>query len=178
MKYYKDHNHQEDKINKSNILRRSMSIIDLAQLWMNLGGDCPFLEIDLQEVKNKIFLVLQEYFQNLNDNLKKKIALMTWQNQDYFELIGKINVKYIPFREKLDINPYIKNAINQNIIKNDDLIKFSRHFINFEKIIEEGDRKIYSFQDSFSYFYKKRPTPNHNNCECDKKKFYFYQRRL
>jgi hypothetical protein len=35
-------NHQEDKINKSNILRRSMSIIDLAQLWMNLGGDCPF----------------------------------------------------------------------------------------------------------------------------------------
>lgn len=51
---------------------------------MNLGGDCPYLEIDLQEVKNKIFLVLQKYFQKLNDNLMKKIALMTWQNKGYF----------------------------------------------------------------------------------------------
>jgi len=174
MKFYKDHNHQEDEINNTNILRRSMSIIDLAQLWMNLGGECPYLEIDLQEVKNKIFLVLQEYFQNPNDNLMKKIALMTWQNKDYFELIGKINVKYTPLREKLNINPCIKNAINQNIIKKDDLIKFGRHFINFEKIIEERDGKIYSFQDSLSYFFKKRPTPNHNNCECDKKKGFIF----
>jgi hypothetical protein len=174
MKFYKDHNHQEDEINNTNILRRSMSIIDLAQLWMNLGGECPYLEIDLQEVKNKIFLVLQEYFQNPNDNLMKKIALMTWQNKDYFELIGKINVKYTPLREKLNINPCIKNAINQNITKKDDLIKFGRHFINFEKIIEERDGKIYSFQDSLSYFFKKRPTPNHNNCECDKKKGFIF----
>ena len=174
MKYYKDHNHKEDKFDNTNLLRRSMSILDLSQLWMNIGGNCPYLEINLQQIKNKIYLVLKEYFNNPNDGLMKKIASMTWQNKDYFELIGKINVKYTPLREKLKTNPCIKNGIEQNIIKNEDIIKFGRHFIIFEKIIEEGERKIYSFQDSLSYFFKSNPTPNHNNCECDKKKGFVF----
>ena len=81
---------------------------------------------------------------------------MTWQNKDYFELIGKLNVKYTSLREKLKTNPYIKNGIEKNIIKNDDIIKFGRHLFIFEKIIEEGERKIYSFQDSLSYFFNKQ----------------------
>lgn len=174
MKFYKEHNHKEDELNDKNMLRRIMSIIDLAQLWMNIGGKCPYLEISLKEVKKRIFLVLKEYFQNPDTTLMKKIASMSWQNKDYYELIGDINVKCILLREKLNKHPCIKNAIDQNIIKNGDLIKFGRHFIIFDQIIDEGPKKIYSFQDSLSYFFKTFPTPNHNNCECDKEKGFVF----
>ena len=53
MKFYKDHNHREDERTITNLLRKSMSIIDLAQLWVNIGGKCPYLEIDLQESKKE-----------------------------------------------------------------------------------------------------------------------------
>ena len=174
MKYYKDHSHKDEELNDKNLLRRSMSIIDLAQLWINIGGNCPYLEIDMNEVKKRIFLVLKEYFEKPNEKLMKKIALMTWQNKDYYELRGTINVKCTLLREKLRLNPCIKNAINENIIKNGDLIKYGRHFIIFDKIVKEGNKKFYVFQDSLSYFFKSKPTKNHNNCNFDKQKGYIY----
>ena len=174
MKYYKDHSHKDDDLNDKNLLRRSMSIIDLAQLWINIGGNCPYLEIDMNEVKKRIFLVLKEYFEKPNEKLMKKIALMTWQNKDYYELRGTINVKCTLLREKLRLNPCIKNAINENIIKNGDLIKYGRHFIIFDKIVNEGNKNFYVFQDSLSYFFKNKPTKNHNNCNFDKQKGYIY----
>ena len=61
MKYYKDHKHKEDEKNNTNLLRKSMSIIDLAQLWMNIGGECPYLEINLNEVRNRIYFVLKDF---------------------------------------------------------------------------------------------------------------------
>jgi hypothetical protein len=170
MKFYKNHNHKEDEINDINLLRKTMSIIDLAQLWMNIGGNCPYLEINLEELKKRLFLNLKEYFENKNTNLLKKISSMTWQNKDYFELIGKINVKYFPLREKLknNPNPCIKNAIDENIIKKGDLIKYRRHFIIFDEVFEEDSKKKYSFHDSLSFFFKDKPTKEHNNCEYDK----------
>ena len=173
MKFYKDHTHCDDERNDINLLKRCMSIIDLAQLWINIGGNCPYLEIDIQEVRNRIFLILKDYFKNPNTELMKKVAYMTWQNKDYFELRGTINVKYTPLREILNVNPCIKKAINENIIKNGDLIKFGRHFIIFDKIVEEEQTKFYVFQDSLSYFFKKS-SKIHNNCNFDKQKGYIY----
>ena len=175
MKYYKDHNHKEDEKNNTNLLRKSMSIIDLAQLWVNIGGKCPYLEIDLQEVKNRIYFVLKEYFEDPDKNkeLMKRVALMTWQNKDYYELNGDINIKYTPLIEKLKNNPCIKNAIDSNIIKQNDIIKFGRHCFIFDKIFEENSKKIYSFHDSLSYFFSNNH-PNYNNAECNKVKGYVY----
>ena len=92
-----------------------MSILDLSQLWMNIGGNCPYLEINLQQIKNKIYLVLKEYFNNPNDGLMKKIASMTWQNKDYFELN-----KHIIRQKEHYWNPYksqIHKQINRKHIK-------------------------------------------------------------
>ena len=79
--------------------------------------------------------------------------LFVYQIYNYYELRGTINVKCTPLREKLKVNPCIKNAINENIIKNGDLIKFGRHFIIFDKIVEEEQTKYYVFQDSLSYHF-------------------------
>ena len=39
MKFYKDHNHKEDdQAQDISWLKRIMSLLDLAQLWMNIGG--------------------------------------------------------------------------------------------------------------------------------------------
>ena len=62
MKYYVDHSHKEDQRNDTDFLKKIMSIIDLAQLWMNIGGECPYLEINLNEVRNRIYFVLKDFF--------------------------------------------------------------------------------------------------------------------
>lgn len=175
MKFYKDHNHREDERNPTNLLRKSMSIIDLAQLWVNIGGKCPYLEIDLKEAKNRIYLVLKEYFADPDKNkeLMKKVSSMTWQNKDYFELVGDINIKRTPLMEIIENNPCIKNGIDSNIIKQDDIIKFGRHCFIFDKVFEENSNKIYSFHDSLSYFFTNKHE-NYNNAECNKVKGYIY----
>ena len=34
---------------------------------MNIGRNCPYLEINLQQMRNKIYLVLKENFDEPND---------------------------------------------------------------------------------------------------------------
>ena len=53
MKFYKDHHHREEEYNDQNLLKRALSVIDLAQLWINMGGECPYLEIDFEEAKKE-----------------------------------------------------------------------------------------------------------------------------
>ena len=177
MKYYKNHNHKEDERNDRDLLRRCMSIIDLSQLWINIGGNCPYLEINLIEVQKRIFLILKEYFTNPNTEIMKKVAEMTWQNKDYYELIGNINIKFTPLIEipELNNNPTIKNGIDSGIIKKRDIIKFGRHCFIFDEIFEEDSKKVYSFQDSLAYFFSPKNL-NYNNCECNKKKGYVFAR--
>ena len=178
MKFYKDHNHWEDQKNDTDFLRKCMSVIDLAQLWVNIGGDCPYLEIDLNEVRKRIYLVLKDYFDAPSTDIMKKVASMTFQTKDYYELIGKINIKYTPLMELIKDNPCIKKGIDENIIKKRDMIKFGRHCFIYDETFEEDGKQIYSFQDSLSYFHRgrlnRRPNPNYENCECDGKKGFVF----
>ena len=178
MKFYKDHNHWEDQKNDTDFLRKCMSVIDLAQLWVNIGGDCPYLEIDLNEVRKRIYLVLKDYFDTPSTEIMKKVASMTFQTKDYYELIGKINIKYTPLMELINDNPCIKKGIDENIIKKRDMIKFGRHCFIYDETFEEDGKQIYSFQDSLSYFHRgrlnRRPNPNYENCECDGKKGFVF----
>lgn len=178
MKFYKDHNHWEDQKNDTDFLRKCMSVIDLAQLWVNIGGDCPYLEIDLNEVRKRIYLVLKDYFDTPSTDIMKKVASMTFQTKDYYELIGKINIKYTPLMELIKDNPCIKKGIDENIIKKRDMIKFGRHCFIYDETFEEDGKQIYSFQDSLSYFHRgrlnRRPNPNYEKCECDGKKGFVF----
>lgn len=178
MKFYKEHNHWEDQKNDTDFLRKCMSVIDLAQLWVNIGGDCPYLEIDLNEVRKRIYLVLKDYFDAPSTDIMKKVASMTFQTKDYYELIGKINIKYTPLMELIKDNPCIKKGIDENIIKKRDIIKFGRHCFIYDETFEEDGKQIYSFQDSLSYFHRgrlnRRPNPNYENCECDGKKGFVF----
>ena len=178
MKFYKDHNHWEDKKDDTDFLRRCLSVIDLAQLWVNIGGECPYLEIDLNEVRKRIYLVLKDYFDKPDTNIMKKVAAMTFQTKDYYELLGNINIKYTPLMELINDNPCIKKGINEGVIKKRDMIKFGRHCFIFDETFEEDEKQIYSFQDSLSYFHRgknnKKPNPNYENCECDGKKGFVF----
>lgn len=174
MKFYKDHNHKEDDQTQDiSWLKRIMSLLDLAQLWMNIGGKCPYSELSIKEIKAKIFLVLKEYFKAPKLDLIKNIFYMTWQNIDYYDLLGDIKVKFFPLMDKIEKNPCIKNGIDKGIIKEGDIIKYGRHCFIFTKKFEENCQIIYSFQDSLSYFFKK-DNKKHNNCECDKIKGFVF----
>lgn len=176
MKYYKDHSHKEEENNAENLLKRTMSILDLAQLWMNIGGESAYLEIDFEEAKLRIYSYLNEYFNDIetqSDKEKKlfmeKVFAMTWQTKDYFELLGNLkqNIKNTPFSEipKIKDNPSIKNAIEKNIIKERDIIKYGRHCFIFDKVIEKNSVKKYVFQDSLAYFRESSKDKNYNNCD-------------
>ena len=176
MKYYKDHSHKEEENNAENLLKRTMSILDLAQLWMNIGGESAYLEIDFEEAKLRIYSYLNEYFNDIetqSDKEKKlfmeKVFAMTWQTKDYFELLGNLkqNIKNTLFSEipKIKDNPSIKNAIEKNIIKERDIIKYGRHCFIFDKVIEKNSVKKYVFQDSLAYFRESSKDKNYNNCD-------------
>ena len=174
MKYYKDHHHREEAYNGENLLKRAMSVIDLAQLWINIGGECPYLEIDLEEAKKRIYSFLNEHFDKVDDkNFMTKVFAMTWQCKDYFELLGKLekNIKKTLFAQVPEIkdNPCIKSAIDKNIIKERDIIKYGRHCFIFEKTFEENNKKKYIFQDSLAYFRDITKDQNYNNCDFTKK---------
>ena len=205
MKYYVDHSHKEDQRNDTDFLKKIMSTIDLAQLWMNIGGECPYLEINLNEVRNRIYFVLKDFFdyeekeesekmkkenlekkineeENITNipkaktNVLKKVFEMTWQSKDYFELLGKVQIKYTRLVDIPEIqdNPCIKNAINKNIIKKRDIIKYGRHCFIFDEVIEKDSQKQYSFQDSLAYFRKDdKDEKNYNNCNFDIKGYIF-----
>lgn len=156
MKFYKDHNHKEDdQAQDISWLKRIMSLLDLAQLWMNIGGKCPYSELSIKEIKFKIFLVLKEYFKAPKLDLIKNIFYMAWQNIDYYGLLGDIKVKFFPLMDKIEKNSCIKNGIDQGIFKEGDIIKYGRYCFIFTKKYEENRQIIYSFQDSLSYFLKK-----------------------
>lgn len=179
MKYYNNHTHKEDQKNNRDLLRKIMSLLDLSQLWINLGGKCPYTELSLKEIKKKIFLILKKFFDSHNEKEKNELMdkanLMTWQNKDYYELIHNIKVEFTPLKDLLNENPCIKNGIDTGVIKKRDIVKFGRHCFIYDETFEENSQKIYSFQDSLAYFFSAKMT-NYNNCECNKKKGFIFAR--
>lgn len=62
MKYYKNHPYAQSH---KDYLIRVLSLLDLAQLWINLGGDSPYIEketqkeIKLEKMKDDVYKLLE-----------------------------------------------------------------------------------------------------------------------
>ena len=55
MKFYKNHNYLKDKRENFYFITKIISIVELAQLWINLGGESPYFEIEFEEAKRTVF---------------------------------------------------------------------------------------------------------------------------
>ena len=139
-------------------------MIDLAQLWINLGGIVPYKEngkeISLGEVKNKVFNIIKKSIDKEDKKLDDiKPALKIVGNHEKFSTkIGNIPVKPIHLKdcefskdlEKLNLN----SAIDKGYIKENESIFCLNHFIVYRGIIIKDSKKYYVFNDSMSNVYK------------------------
>ena len=147
MKFYKNHNYSQDEKTYVATLRRILSILDLAQLWLNLGGDVPYKEngkeISLDIIKNKAYDIIKKSIDKEDRKLEDiQPALKLVANHERFmTVIGKIPVKPIflkdsEFSKDLDkLN--LKSAIDKGYIKKNDSVFCLNHFIAFNGVIEE-----------------------------------------
>jgi len=157
MKFYKNHTYSQDNKNfKYSLLIKLLSRLDLAHLWTNLGGLSPYVEIDVEEAKRRIFNIIGRFFVTDNNEELKKAYQMSTQKINYYTIIGELNVKIIRLKdiEEIKDNPTIKNAIDSNIIKNEDILVVGDHFFSYNGIVDENGNKAYSFKDSISNYYK------------------------
>ena len=157
MKFYKNHTYSQDNKNfKYSLLIKLLSRLDLAHLWTNLGGLSPYTEINVEEAKRRIYNIIGRFF--ISDNMEelKKALQMSVQKVNYYTIIGKLNVKIIRLKNIAQIrnNPTIKNAIDNEIIKSEDILVVGDHFFSFNGIVMENGVKAYSFKDSISNYYK------------------------
>ena len=164
MKFYKNHNYSQDEKTYVATLRRILSILDLAQLWLNLGGDVPYKEngkeISLDIIKNKAYDIIKKSIDKEDRKLEDiQPALKLVANHERFmTVIGKIPVKPIflkdsEFSKDLDkLN--LKSAIDKGYIKKNDSVFCLNHFIAFNGVIEEEGQKYYEFLDSMTNVYK------------------------
>lgn len=141
MKFYKNHNYSQDEKTYVATLRRILSILDLAQLWLNLGGDVPYKEngkeISLDIIKNKAYDIIKKSIDKEDRKLEDiQPALKLVANHERFmTVIGKIPVKPIflkdsEFSKDLDkLN--LKSAIDKGYIKKNDSVFCLNHFIAF-----------------------------------------------
>ena len=164
IKYYKNHNYSQDEKTYEAILIRILSLIDLAQLWINLGGIVPYKEngkeISLGEVKNKVFNIIKKSIDKEDKKLDDiKPALKIVGNHEKFStIIGNVPVKPIHLKdcefskdlEKLNL----KSAIDKGYIKENESIFCLNHFIVYRGIINKDSKKYYVFNDSMSNVYK------------------------
>ena len=139
-------------------------MIDLAQLWINLGGIVPYKEngkeISLVEIKNKVFNIIKKSIDKEDKKLDDiKPALKIVGNHEKFSTkIGNIPVKPIHLKdcefskdlEKLNL----KSAIDKGYIKENESIFCLNHFIVYRGIIIKDSKKYYVFNDSMSNVYK------------------------
>ena len=170
VKFYKNHNYLEDKRENFYFITKIISIVELAQLWINLGGESPYFEIEFEEAKRRIFTVIGYYFENNKQQELKNALKMALQNINYFSLLGNLNVKHFLLRQKINNNPNLKTAIDQNIIKQGDIVLTGTHFIIFNGIVEEDSKKAYSFIDSLCFYYKLwKDDKLHNDCKIHEK---------
>ena len=170
MKYYKNHNYSQDEKTFEATIRRILSLIDLAQLWINLGGDVPYKEngkeIPLDEIKSKVYDIIKQSIFKGNMNLEdiKPALKIVGNNERFMTIIGKIPIKPIylkdcEFSKNLDkLN--LKSAIDKGYIKKNEAVFSLNHFIVYKGIIYENKQKYYLFYDSMTNVYKKNMWEN------------------
>ena len=160
MKYYKNHNYSQDEKTYEATLKRILSLIDLAQLWMNLGGIVPYKvdgkEVSLEEIKNKVFNIIKGSIDKKDKKLEdiKPALKIVGNNERFMTIIGNIPIKPIllkdcEFSKNLDkLN--LKSAIEKGYIKENDPVFSLNHFIVYKGIINEDSKKYYVFHDSMT----------------------------
>lgn len=179
MKYYKNHTYAQDKKTHKDYLIRILSLLDLAQLWINLGGVSPYKEketqkeIKLEKIKEDTYNLLKNYAFSEDKKIDDVIpAFNLVKNHERFAtIIGNIKIKSLLLSEcefsknieKLNL----KNAIDNGYIKENEVIFCLNHYIAFNKMIEEDSKKIYLFTDSCPIFYKKIKKEGGENCIID-----------
>ena len=164
MKYYKNHNYSQDEKTYLATLRRILSLIDLAQLWINLGGLVPYKEngkeISLELVKEKVFDIIKKTIDKENktlDDIKPALKIVG-NNERFMTIIGNIPIKPIylkdcDFRQNLEkLN--LKSAIDKGFIKEDEPVFCLNHFIVYKGIVNKNGKKYYLFHDSMTNVYK------------------------
>ena len=175
MKFYKNHNYSQDEKTYEATLKRILSLIDLAQLWINLGGIVPYKEngkeITLEEVKEKVFNIIKKSIDNENkklDDIKPALKIVG-NNERFMTIIGNIPIKPVYLKdcefskdlEKLNL----KNAIDKGYIKEDDIVFSLNHFIVYKGIVNKNSKKYYLFHDSMTNVYKMKKWENMEGSE-------------
>ena len=164
MKYYKNHNYSQDEKTYEATLKRILSLIDLAQLWINLGGIVPYKEngkeVSLESVKEKVFNIIKKSIDNENKKLDdiKPALKIAGNNERFMTVIGNIPIKPIYLKDceySKDLDKLnLKSAIDKGYIKVDDPVFCLNHFIVYKGIIEENSKKYYLFHDSMTNVYR------------------------
>ncbi len=164
MKFYKNHNYSQDEKTYEATLIRILSLIDLAQLWINLGGIVPYKEngkeISLEEVKNKVFDIIKKSIDKEDKKLEdiKPALKIVGNNERFMTIIGNIPIKPIYLKDceySKDLDKLnLKSAIDKGYIKENDAVFCLNHFIVYKGIIIEDSKKYYVFHDSMTNVYK------------------------
>ena len=179
MKHYKNHTYAQDEKNHKDYLIRVLSLLDLAQLWINLGGESPYKEkesqkeIPFEKIKEDVLNLLKDYAFKEEKTVEDVMpAFNIVKNHERFAtIIGKIKIQSFLLSEcefsknieKLNL----KCAIDNGFIKENEVIFCMNHYIAFNKIIEEDSKKYYIFTDSLPIFYKKIKSEGGENCLID-----------
>ena len=164
MKFYKNHNYSQDEKTYLATLRRILSLIDLAQLWINLGGISTYKEngkvLSLESVKEKVFNIIKKSIDDENKSLDdiKPALKIVGNNERFMTIIGNIPIKPVYLKdcefskdlEKLNL----KSAIDKGYIKEDDPVFCLNHFIVYKGIVNKNSKKYYLFHDSMTNVYK------------------------
>lgn len=175
MKYYKNHNYSQDEKTYEATLRRILSLIDLAQLWINLGGIVPYKEngkeVPLETIKKKVFDIINQSIDNKNKKLEdiQPALKIVGNNERFMTVIGDIPIKPIYLKdceyshnlEKLNL----KCAIDKGFIKENDAVFCLNHFIAYNGIITDNSKKYYVFHDSLTNAYKVKKWESMEGCK-------------
>ena len=175
MKYYKNHNYSQDEKTYEATLKRILSLIDLAQLWINLGGIVPYKENDkivpLETIKNKVFDIIKQSIDNKNKKLEdiQPALKIVGNNARFMTVIGNIPIKPIylkdcEYSQKLEkLN--LKSAIDGGFIKENDAVFCLNHFIAYNGIKTDNSKKYYEFLDSLTNAYKVKKWESMEGCK-------------
>lgn len=167
MKFYRNHTYSQDEKNHKGFLIRILSLLDLAQLWVNLGGQSPYKdketkkEIKIEKLKEDIYFILKNYISKKDKTIEDVMPAynIVKKQERFVDIIGDIKIKPMLLSEcefgnnlqKLNW----KNAIDNGFIKENEVVCCLNHYTFFNGIIEENSKKYYIFIDSFPIYYTK-----------------------
>ena len=175
IKYYKNHNYSQDEKTYEATLKRILSLIDLAQLWINLGGDVPYKEngkeVSLETIKNKVFDIIKKSIDNKDKKLEdiQPALKIVGKHERFMTVIGKMPIKPVYLKDcdfSKNLNKLnLKSAIEKGFIKENESVFCLNHFIAYNGIIEENSKKNYVFLDSLTNAYKIKKWESMEGCK-------------